>query len=47
MTRLEEYWGMIQRREVVVGYWIRQEIRNLIPYGGVLVLSLECVGAYI
>ena len=24
-----------------------QEIRNLIPYGGVLVLSLECVGAYI
>ena len=30
MTRLEEYWGMIQRREVVVGYWIRQEIRNLI-----------------
>lgn len=30
MTRLEEYWGMIQRKEVVVGYWIRQEIRNLI-----------------
>ena len=30
MTRLEEYWGMIQRKEVVVGYWIRQEIRNLV-----------------
>ena len=30
MTRLEEYWGMIQRKEVVVGYWIRQEIKNLI-----------------
>ncbi len=30
MTRLEEYWGMIQRKEVVVGYWIRQEIKNLV-----------------
>lgn len=30
MTSLEEYWGMIQRKEVVVGYWIRHEIKNLI-----------------
>lgn len=30
MTFLEEYWRQIQNHEVVVGYWIRQEIRNLI-----------------
>ena len=27
---LQEYWGMIQRREVVVGYWIRKQVKNLI-----------------
>lgn len=30
MTFLEEYWDLIQRREVVVGYWIREAMRNLI-----------------
>ena len=30
MTWLEEYHGLIKRREVVVGYWIRKEIRNLV-----------------
>lgn len=30
MTYLEEYWGLIQRKEIVVGYWIRQAVRNLI-----------------
>ena len=30
MNYLEEYWGMIQRKEVIVGYWIRQAVRNLI-----------------
>lgn len=30
MTFLEEYFDLIQRREIVVGYWIRTEIRNLI-----------------
>ena len=30
MTRLEEYWGMIQRKEVVVGYWIREELKILV-----------------
>lgn len=30
MTYLEEYSDLINRREVVVGYWIRKEIRNLI-----------------
>lgn len=27
---LAEYWGMIQNGEVVVGYWLRKEIENLI-----------------
>lgn len=27
---LTEYWGMIQNNEVVVGYWIKKQIRNLI-----------------
>lgn len=27
---LEEYWCMIQRKEVVVGYWIRQAVKNLV-----------------
>lgn len=27
---LQEYWGMICKGEVVVGYWIRQEVKNLI-----------------
>lgn len=27
---LTEYWGLIQNGEVVVGYWIKKEIRNLI-----------------
>ena len=30
MSFLEEYWGMIQSGEVVVGHWIKKEIRNLI-----------------
>ena len=30
MTNLEVYWDLIQRREVVVGFWIRNEIKNLI-----------------
>ena len=30
MTFLEEYWSLIERREVVVGYWIREAIRNLV-----------------
>jgi len=30
MTYLEEYWELIQKREVLVGYWIKQEMRNLI-----------------
>lgn len=30
MTYLEEYGRMIQRREVVAGYWIKQEVRRLI-----------------
>ena len=29
MTNLEIYWDLIQRREIVVGYWIKQEMRNL------------------
>lgn len=29
MTYLEEYHRMIENREVIVGYWIKQEIRNL------------------
>ena len=27
---LTEYWGMIQNKEVVVGYWIKRQVRNLI-----------------
>lgn len=27
---LLEYWDLIQRREIVVGYWIRKEIKNLV-----------------
>lgn len=30
MTYLEEYWRLIQNNEVVVGYWIRKEVRNLV-----------------
>lgn len=30
MSYLLEYWDLIQRREIVVGYWIKMEIRNLI-----------------
>ena len=30
MTYLEEYWLMIQKREVIVGYWIRKAVQNLI-----------------
>ena len=27
---MQEYWGLIKRREIVVGYWIRKEVQNLI-----------------
>ena len=30
MTYLEEYWSLIKNREIVVGYWIKQEVRNLV-----------------
>lgn len=30
MTYLEEYWEMIKKREVVVGYWIKKQVQNLI-----------------
>lgn len=30
MTYLEEYWDLIIHREVIVGYWVRKEISNLI-----------------
>ena len=30
MNYLEEYWGMIQRKEIVVGYWIKQAVKNLV-----------------
>ena len=30
MSYLKEYWEMIQNKEVVVGYWIKKEIQNLI-----------------
>lgn len=30
MTYLEQYWDLIKNGEVVVGYWIRKEIKNLI-----------------
>ena len=30
MTYLEEYWRLIQTGKIVVGYWIKREIKNLI-----------------
>ena len=30
MTCLEEYWRLIETGEVVVGYWIRKQIQNLV-----------------
>lgn len=30
MTYLEEYWSMIKNGEVVVGYWMRKEIKRLV-----------------
>lgn len=30
MTNLEIYWDLIQRREIIVGHWIKKEVRNLI-----------------
>ena len=30
MTFLEEYYDLIIRREILVCYWIKQEIKNLI-----------------
>ena len=30
MTYLEEYWGLIQTGQIVVGYWIKKQIKNLI-----------------
>ena len=27
---LQEYWGMIKNHEIVVGYWIKQAVKNLI-----------------
>lgn len=30
MTFLEEYYELIKKREVIVGYWMRKEIENLI-----------------
>lgn len=30
MTYLEEYWRLIQEKEIIVGYWIKQEVKNLI-----------------
>lgn len=30
MTHLEEYWSLIQRGEIVVGYWVKRQVRNLI-----------------
>lgn len=30
MTYLEEYWNLIKNNEIVVGYWIRAQVRNLI-----------------
>lgn len=30
MTNLEEYWELIRKREIIVGYWIRKEVQNLI-----------------
>ena len=30
MNYLQEYWNLIQSGEIVVGYWIKKQIRNLI-----------------
>ncbi len=30
MNYLQEYWSLIQNGEIVVGYWIKRQIRNLI-----------------
>lgn len=30
MTYLEEYWGLIQTGQIVIGYWIKKQIKNLI-----------------
>lgn len=30
MTYLEEYWKLIKEKKVIVGYWIRTEIKNLV-----------------
>lgn len=30
MTYLEEYWDLIRHNDIVVGYWIRKEVENLI-----------------
>ena len=30
MTYLEQYWSMIENREVIVGYWVKKEVQNLI-----------------
>ena len=30
MSYLTDYWQMIKRREVIVGYWLRQAVQNLI-----------------
>ena len=30
MTYLEDYWDMIRRGEVVAGYWIKKQVRQLV-----------------
>jgi phage terminase large subunit-like protein len=30
MNYLQEYWGLIQRKEITVGYWVKQAVKNLI-----------------
>lgn len=30
MTFLEEYWGLIERNEVIVGYWLKKAVKRLI-----------------
>ena len=30
MTALEEYWELIQKKEIVVGYWVKAQVRKLI-----------------
>ena len=30
MTYLQEYWELIRAGQVVAGYWIKQQIKNLI-----------------